>query len=184
MKLLLAGGIIPAHEALAVGPANEPVMAKQLTGHVMNLADTIAQRGPVAVRPIRQYIPRPKDIGDGKQLITRTTAIAPFADSRMRHLPRIAGPVLFAATLLLDPQLGMSEPAWRVAGLAAWMAVWWLSAIVPLQATALLPLIVLPLMGTGDLRGVAASYADPVIFLFLGGFLLAATLERWELHRR
>jgi sodium-dependent dicarboxylate transporter 2/3/5 len=64
------------------------------------------------------------------------------------------------------------------------MAVWWLSAVVPLEATALLPLVVLPLIGTRALREVAASYADPIIFLFLGGFLLAATLERWELHRR
>ena len=63
------------------------------------------------------------------------------------------------------------------------MAVWWLSAVVPLESTALLPLVVLPLLGTGTVRSVAASYADPVIFLFLGGFLLAATLERWELHR-
>jgi sodium-dependent dicarboxylate transporter 2/3/5 len=102
----------------------------------------------------------------------------------MRGLPLVAGPVLFVATMLLDPQLGMSESAWQVAGLAAWMAVWWLSAVVPLESTALLPLVVLPLLGTGTVRGVAASYADPVIFLFLGGFLLAATLERWELHRR
>jgi sodium-dependent dicarboxylate transporter 2/3/5 len=102
----------------------------------------------------------------------------------MRYLPRIAGPVLFLTSLVLNPQFGMSEPAWLVAGLAAWMAVWWLTAVVPLEATALLPLVVLPLVGTETLSNVAASYADPVIFLFLGGFLLAATLQRWELHRR
>jgi len=102
----------------------------------------------------------------------------------MRYLPRIAGPVLFLTSLVLNPQFGMSEPAWLVAGLAAWMAVWWLTAVVPLEATALLPLVVLPLVGTDTLSNVAASYADPVIFLFLGGFLLAATLQRWELHRR
>jgi sodium-dependent dicarboxylate transporter 2/3/5 len=64
------------------------------------------------------------------------------------------------------------------------MAVWWLSAVVPLESTALLPLVILPLIGTRPLSEVAASYADPIIFLFLGGFLLAATLERWNLHRR
>jgi sodium-dependent dicarboxylate transporter 2/3/5 len=91
---------------------------------------------------------------------------------------------MFAITLIVEPLLGMSEPAWRVAGLASWMAVWWLSSVVPLEATAMLPLVILPLIGTRALREVAASYADPIIFLFLGGFLLAATLERWDLHRR
>jgi len=102
----------------------------------------------------------------------------------MRRIPLAVGPILFTVTLAMGPLFGMSEPAWRVAGLASWMAVWWLSAVVPLEATALLPLAILPLMGTRPLREVTSSYADPIIFLFLGGFLLAATLERWELHRR
>jgi sodium-dependent dicarboxylate transporter 2/3/5 len=78
----------------------------------------------------------------------------------------------------------MNEAAWHVAGLASWMAVWWLSAVIPLEATALLPLVILPLISNRPLREIAARYADPIIFLFLGGFLLAATLERWDLHRR
>lgn len=78
----------------------------------------------------------------------------------------------------------MEEAAWRVAGLAAWMALWWLTGVIALEATALLPIVFLPLLGARPLGQVTASYADPVIFLFLGGFLLAATLERWELHRR
>jgi sodium-dependent dicarboxylate transporter 2/3/5 len=102
----------------------------------------------------------------------------------MRRLPLIAGPVVFLATLLLPPSLGMSEAAWHVAGLASWMAVWWLTAVIPLEATALLPLVLLPLISDRPIREIAARYADPIIFLFLGGFLLAATLERWDLHRR
>jgi sodium-dependent dicarboxylate transporter 2/3/5 len=102
----------------------------------------------------------------------------------MRRLPLAAGPVLFLATMILSPSFGMSEAAWHVAGLASWMAIWWLSAVIPLEATALLPLVVLPLISDRPLREVAARYADPIIFLFLGGFLLAATLERWDLHRR
>jgi sodium-dependent dicarboxylate transporter 2/3/5 len=94
------------------------------------------------------------------------------------------GPLLLVFTLLVDPVGGMSEPAWRVAGLAAWMATWWLTGVIPLEATALLPVVLLPLIGTRSIREVTASYADPIIFLFLGGFLLAVTLERWELHRR
>ena len=78
----------------------------------------------------------------------------------------------------------MLETAWRVAGLAAWMASWWLTAVVPLEATALLPVVVLPLVGERPVGEVTRSYADPIIFLFLGGFFLAATTERWDLHKR
>lgn len=94
------------------------------------------------------------------------------------------GPLILIITLVLDPAWGLTEPAWHVAGLAAWMATWWLSGVIPLEATALLPIVFLPIVGTRTIREVTASYADPIIFLFLGGFLLAVTLERWELHRR
>lgn len=96
----------------------------------------------------------------------------------------IAGPSCLAAVLLTPSPAGMEEPAWRVTGLAAWMALWWLTGVIPLEATALLPIVLLPLLGVRSLSQVTGSYADPVIFLFLGGFLLAATLERWRLHRR
>ncbi len=96
----------------------------------------------------------------------------------------MAGPACLAGVLLAPPPAGMEESAWRVAGLAAWMALWWLTGVIALEATALLPIVFLPLLGVRSLGQVTVSYADPVIFLFLGGFLLAATLERWELHRR
>ena len=102
----------------------------------------------------------------------------------LRRLALGMGPLLFLAVLVLPPPGELGASAWRVAGLAAWMALWWLSAVVPLEATSLLPLVVLPLAGTGDFASVAGHYADPIIFLFLGGFLIAAALERWELHRR
>jgi sodium-dependent dicarboxylate transporter 2/3/5 len=101
-----------------------------------------------------------------------------------RRIVLALGPLLFISTLLVNPVGGMAESAWRVAGLAAWMATWWLTGVIPLEATALLPVVFLPLIGTGSIREVTASYADPIIFLFLGGFLLAVTLERWDLHRR
>ena len=96
----------------------------------------------------------------------------------------VLGPAA-AITLWLAPPLGgMDRDAQHVAGLACWMALWWLRGVVPLPATALLPLAVLPLLGQGSMRDVSAPYADPVIFLFLGGFFLAAATERWDLHRR
>lgn len=64
------------------------------------------------------------------------------------------------------------------------VVVWWITEAIPLAATALLPLILLPLLGVVAFPAAAASYADPIIFLFLGGFIIAAAMERWNLHRR
>jgi sodium-dependent dicarboxylate transporter 2/3/5 len=95
-----------------------------------------------------------------------------------------AGPAILALTIMLPPPGSLNAEAWRVAGLAGWMALWWLTAVVPLEATSLLPIVALPLVTERPVGQVTASYANPVIFLFLGGFFLAATLERWHLHRR
>jgi sodium-dependent dicarboxylate transporter 2/3/5 len=102
----------------------------------------------------------------------------------MKRVALAAGPVWFLVVLLLPAPAGLPPEAWRVAGVAGWMAVWWLSAVVPLEATALLPLVFLPVLRVAPLTEIAPSYADPIIFLFLGGFFLAATLERWDLHKR
>ena len=64
------------------------------------------------------------------------------------------------------------------------MAIWWMTEAIPISATALLPLALFPLLGIADIRTAAAPYANPLIFLFLGGFLIAAGMERWNLHRR
>src|SRR5690606_41099980 len=62
--------------------------------------------------------------------------------------------------------------------------VWWLTESIPIPATALLPLLLFPLLGVAPIGAAAAPYANPVIFLFLGGFLIAAALQRCGLHRR
>ena len=68
--------------------------------------------------------------------------------------------------------------------LAAWMAVWWMTEAVELYATALLPLVALPMTGAAPVRAAAAPYAHELIFLFMGGFLIALAMQRWGLHRR
>lgn len=102
----------------------------------------------------------------------------------IRRVAWFIGPAIFFLAIVLPNPSGLPVEAWRVAGVAGWMAVWWLSGTVALEATALLPIVLLPLVGVNDVATTTASYADPIIFLFLGGFLLAATLERWNLHKR
>jgi len=64
------------------------------------------------------------------------------------------------------------------------MAIWWICEPVPVYATAVIPLVLLPPLGIADIRAAAAPYANPTIFLFMGGFMIALAMQRWELHRR
>ncbi|RMG14380.1 MAG: SLC13/DASS family transporter [Deltaproteobacteria bacterium] len=106
---------------------------------------------------------------------------------RIRSIRTVAlvlgGPALGLLAWALLPEETLGSDGRIVAGLALWMALWWLTEVVPVAATALLPMAVLPLAGLSP-RTVAAQYAHPLIFLFLGGFLLALAVERWGLHRR
>ncbi|MFN3975190.1 MAG: SLC13 family permease [Dehalococcoidia bacterium] len=100
-----------------------------------------------------------------------------------QSLGLVLGPTLFALTLLLAPE-GLEWKPRAVAALTLWMATWWLAEALPLAATALLPLLMLPLMGVAPMETLASRYADPIIFLLIGGFLIATAIERWGLHRR
>lgn len=98
-----------------------------------------------------------------------------------------AGPLAAAAIWLLlapDPGRALTPAGVSALAVAAWMAVWWMTQAVALAATALLPLVALPLSGAFKLGAVAAPYASPIVFLFLGGFLLGLAMQRWGLHRR
>jgi len=79
---------------------------------------------------------------------------------------------------------GFSIAAWQVAALALWMATWWLTEALPLPVTALLPLLVLPVLGVSPMAPVAAQFAHPIVWLFFGGFALSLALERHGLHQR
>jgi solute carrier family 13 (sodium-dependent dicarboxylate transporter), member 2/3/5 len=103
--------------------------------------------------------------------------------------PRVGrwlGPIAFLAVHLLLSRYasGLSPEGRATAALATWMAVWWMTEALPLAVTALLPIIVFPLAGVLNIGEAASHYANPYIFLFLGGFLIALAMERWNLHRR
>jgi sodium-dependent dicarboxylate transporter 2/3/5 len=96
----------------------------------------------------------------------------------------IAGP-LCAIALLLFFDLAPDNPmVTRTAAVALLMAVWWITEAIPIPATALLPVALFPLMGIMTGKQVAAAYFNDIIFLFVGGFIMALAMERWHLHRR
>lgn len=102
----------------------------------------------------------------------------------MKRLAQLlSGPLVFVGILLL-PLPSLSADGQTVLALTGWMAVWWILEAVPLAVTALLPLLILPVFGAVELRPTAEVYASPIIYLFLGGFLLALGVERWHLHQR
>ncbi|KZM49346.1 DASS family sodium-coupled anion symporter [Labrenzia sp. OB1] len=96
----------------------------------------------------------------------------------------LIGPAAALAMLALPVPSGLTFQGWATAVIAVWMAIWWASEALPVAATALLPLVFFPLFDISDFGQTAAPFANPLIFLFLGGFLISLALQRWNLHRR
>jgi sodium-dependent dicarboxylate transporter 2/3/5 len=94
-----------------------------------------------------------------------------------------AGPILFVVAVLLNP-FGLGFSAAALIGIVGWMLIWWISEVVHMAVTALLPLVLFPLMGILSVEETSQAYGDRMVFLFLGGFLIALSMEKWGLHRR
>lgn len=101
-----------------------------------------------------------------------------------RKIGFFGGPLLALFLLLLPPAPNMAPEAMKVAAVAVLMAVWWITEAVPIPVTALLPIALFPLLGVMNAKESSAPYANHLIFLFLGGFLIAIAMEKWNLHRR
>jgi solute carrier family 13 (sodium-dependent dicarboxylate transporter), member 2/3/5 len=96
----------------------------------------------------------------------------------------LMGPLLFIVFCNL-PSPNPDFPLMMVmVGITAWVALWWLTEAVHLAVSSFIPFILLPASGIVDIKEVSAQYMDPILFLFIGGFLLAFAIEKWGLHRR
>ncbi|MDT8429208.1 MAG: SLC13 family permease [Pseudomonadales bacterium] len=104
--------------------------------------------------------------------------------SRTQSLGLLLGPSLFALTLLFFAPPGLTPEARSVLAITLWVATWWITEAIPIPATSLLPILLLPITGALDSGTVTSAYGDDIIFLFMGGFFIATAMEKWNLHKR
>jgi solute carrier family 13 (sodium-dependent dicarboxylate transporter), member 2/3/5 len=104
-------------------------------------------------------------------------------NSLLSRLPFWTGIILFSVLMFANP-FQLDAPASRVVAVAVLMITWWITEALPMPVVALLPLILFPLLGISTIGETAAPYANEVIFLFMGGFMIGLAIEKWNLHKR
>lgn len=94
------------------------------------------------------------------------------------------GPLCCVIILGLSPPETLSIMAWKTLAVGILMASWWLTEAVPISVTSMVPLVLFPLLNIASIKAVSAPYANPLVYMFLAGFILASAMQRWNLHRR
>ncbi len=144
--------------------------------------------------PVRKGVGWPSGYTGGPSFDRRSVTFIDMSVNalmRLSNLAIVCGPLLAIIVYIalphtyVDPRgeyVALDDRARTALAMAAWMALWWLTEALPVSATALLPIVVFPLLGLASIEDVTAPYAHPLIFLFLGGFLLSISIQKWSLH--
>jgi len=101
-----------------------------------------------------------------------------------RWVVKFLGPFVFIVFQILEPPSSLGESGFTLIGITLWMAIWWISEAVPIAVTALLPILLFPLFDVVSILETTEQYGHKYVFLYIGGFILAIAIERWDLHKR
>lgn len=96
----------------------------------------------------------------------------------------VLGPASFFLILFFAKPADLSPEGLAMMAATSWVAIWWITEAIPIAATSLLPLVLFPLLGIMGIKDSSIAYADPMVLLYMGGFMIAMTIEKWNLHKR